>query len=102
MFDLGRGAKPDPEHVRRVKTWVEATLHLPEGATVLVTELHCNEPGCPPLETVIALLRGPGDRSQLKIPRGVSSVTLDDVRAFLTPGSNDEDHRHDERGEVRS
>ncbi len=94
MFDLGGHDKPDPAHLRRVRAWVEEILPLPGGTTVLVTELRCGEPGCPPRETVIALLRGAGDRTQLKIPRGVASVTLDDVRALLAPGADGHDHDH--------
>jgi len=41
-----------------VKGWVRAALLLDVDATVLVSELACTEPGCPPVETVIAVLDG--------------------------------------------
>jgi hypothetical protein len=39
-----------------VKRWVRELFMPSDEATVMVTELHCSEPGCPPLETVIATL----------------------------------------------
>lgn len=50
--------------------------------TVLVTELECTEPGCPPIETVIALL-GAVRNVQYKIHKPVAEVGIDDVRAAL-------------------
>jgi nitrate reductase delta subunit len=38
----------------RVEAEVRARFRLPEETSVLVTELLCALPGCPPLETVIA------------------------------------------------
>jgi hypothetical protein len=67
------------EHIGQVKTWVRELLALSPDTTVMVTELRCSEPGCPPKETVIAVLRGPGDTRQRKAPRAVSELTRDDV-----------------------
>ena len=39
------------------KTALHTALSLPDGAMVTVTELACLEEGCPPVETVVALLR---------------------------------------------
>jgi hypothetical protein len=50
----------DPHQVERIKSWARASWGLDEEATVMVTELECREPGCPPIETVIAVLEGPG------------------------------------------
>ncbi|MEM9039510.1 MAG: hypothetical protein AAGD33_06415 [Actinomycetota bacterium] len=51
-------------------------------ATVLVTELACSEPGCPPIETVIAVLADTGN-VQYKIHKPVAEVDVDDVRAAV-------------------
>jgi hypothetical protein len=67
------------EHVARLKTWVRESLALPPEISVMVTELRCTEPGCPPKETVIAVLRGPGDTLQGKVPCGVADLTRSDV-----------------------
>jgi hypothetical protein len=58
----------------------------------MVTELECREPGCPPIETVIALLEGPGKTTQFKIHKMAGDVTRSDV-AQLAKGGHD---HHDE------
>ena len=48
---------PDPQQdaaLARVEDAVRARFRLPAQASVMVTELACALPGCPPLETVIA------------------------------------------------
>jgi len=75
--------KPSPEHIARVKTWVQQSMALPESATVMVTELACREPGCPPLETVIAILDGATQRKHT-LHKAVLDVTEGDVRAAAT------------------
>ena len=48
--------KKSPEHTAaldRVREWVRARFSLGEGA-ILVAEVACAVPGCPPIETVIA------------------------------------------------
>src|ERR1041384_19040 len=49
-------AKKSPEHLAaldRVREWVRARFARGEGA-ILVAEVACAVPGCPPIETVIA------------------------------------------------
>jgi hypothetical protein len=69
---------------KEVRGWVRELLALPDEAQVLVTELTCSEPGCPPVETVIAILRGPGQNVQVKIPLGLADLTRDDVAKVAT------------------
>jgi hypothetical protein len=58
MINLFAGRpKPDIEHVERIKCWARVAWHVPEDATVMVTELECREPDCPPIETVVAVLQ---------------------------------------------
>ena len=44
----------------RVEAEVRQRFRLPAATTVLVTQLACELPGCPPLETVIAFWLGEG------------------------------------------
>jgi hypothetical protein len=83
MMDLfGGGPKPSSAKIAQVKQWVQERFTLAEDAIVMVTELRCTEPGCPPLETVIAVLDGPGSRRQYKLHKGVSSVTPEDIASL--------------------
>lgn len=43
------------EHAAAIKRWTRAYLRLDEATPITVTELACADPGCPLLETVIAV-----------------------------------------------
>ncbi|HET9822245.1 MAG TPA: hypothetical protein VFQ16_10515 [Burkholderiaceae bacterium] len=63
-----------------VEAWVRERFRLDAEATVLVTELQCALPGCPPLETVIAFWTADGDiRHHLKVFKPVREVAPDDL-----------------------
>ncbi len=72
----------DPQHVAAVKRWTAAAFQLTEDTTVMVTELRCTEPGCPPLETVIALFHPQTGTRQFKVSKALRDVTRDDVLAL--------------------
>lgn len=73
------GRTRDVSATARVKEFLRSALVLSEDSTVLVTELRCTEPGCPPLETVLAVLVD-GCLQQRKLHKPVSEVTDADVR----------------------
>lgn len=77
----GLGPRRDPADTARVKALVDYLVDT-EDTTVFVTELACTEPDCPPIETVIALLRADGN-VQYKIHKPVADVSIDDVRSAL-------------------
>lgn len=72
----GRGG--DGAAVGRVKRWVEEIRGVAEDESVMVVELRCSEPGCPPVETSISVLGGPEPR-QGKVRKPVAEVTREDV-----------------------
>lgn len=78
----GTGPRPDRTASARVKAWVAAALGPDDERTILVTELACTEPGCPPVETVIALLQE-GEPQRWKLHKPVATVTEHDVRTAL-------------------
>jgi hypothetical protein len=56
-FDLfGSRRQIDPKRIAEVKEWAAEVFRLGADVAVMVTELRCTEPCCPPLETVIAIL----------------------------------------------
>ena len=84
MLDLfGAQPRPDPAHLATVKGWVAETLALPDDVTVMVTELRCAEPGCPPLETVIAVMRPGAAPEQRKLHKATAEITADDIRGLF-------------------
>ena len=81
----------DVAAIKRVKAWAEAALALPEGQSVFVTELRCSEEGCPPIETIIAIVGGAGGKRQGKIgcPAGeVNQIHVEMVCAALLGGAS--------------
>jgi hypothetical protein len=63
-----------------VKRWVRDRLVLAEDAALMITELRCSEPGCPPFETVIAIL-SESDKRQYKLHKRIDEVQDEDVRS---------------------
>src|ERR1700741_3660775 len=57
LFQQQPAANPDRRS--EFQAWVRRVLNLEDDAVVMISELRCSEPGCPPLETVIAVLGGP-------------------------------------------
>jgi hypothetical protein len=82
-------------YVVAIKTWARAVSGVDESTTVMVTELACSEPGCPPLETVIAVLRGKDDRITWKLHKAMLFVSESDVReGFARLGRSGVDPSH--------
>ena len=77
--------KPDPQQdaaLLRVQGWVRERFSLPADSAVLVTELACAQPGCPPLETVIAFWTGQAMRHHYKVFKPARQVTPDDLPPY--------------------
>lgn len=71
----------------RVKDWTRARFRLGDDDAVMVTELSCGQPGCPPLETVVVFWTGAAAaRHQFKVFKSLPAVTEEDLPpAFLKP-----------------
>jgi hypothetical protein len=70
--------------------WVGEELDLPEDTTVVVSELTCTEPGCPPLETVVSVFPEGMDSLLVKMAKPVADVGRADLVAALAGG----EHHH--------
>jgi len=69
--------------IRRLKEVARQLFDAAEDDAVVVNELKCSEPGCPPVETVVALLRSGREPRQLKVHKAVVDVTEGDLREAL-------------------
>lgn len=69
-----------------VRELLEGRDNGDKEATIVVSELSCSEPGCPPIETVIAIFRGPSDTRRYKIHKAQAEITRDDVAGLLGHG----------------
>jgi hypothetical protein len=85
---LGR-ARPSADTLaatERLKDWTRSRFRLGEEDEVMVAELACGLPGCPPLETVVAFWTGGDIRHQYKVFKSLSQVEEDDLPpSFLKP-----------------
>ena len=63
----------------RIKGWTRERFRLPNDAAILVSEVACGLPGCPPLETVIAFWTGQDTRHHFKVFKPIAEVVEDDL-----------------------
>jgi hypothetical protein len=77
-----RARNQDPAHLtalKRVRAWTRERFKLGPDAPVLVAEVACGVPGCPPIETVVAFWTESDRRHQFKLFKPVADVVADDL-----------------------
>lgn len=94
----------NPEITRQLKTWIQEILSLSPHVPISISQLQCHEPGCAPVETVIAVMLQP--IQTLKIHASMEEVTQADLQQQLrpkqqqTPASETEGCRSEESLEI--
>ena len=81
-FRIRPALKRSPEHVaalERLREWTRARFTLPEESAVMAVEVACRQPGCPPLETVVAFWTDTDQRHQFKVFKRAEEVVEDDL-----------------------
>ena len=76
-----RFSKKSPGHgaaVDQVRDWTRARFALTDDDTVMVSELACGVPGCPPIETHLVFWTAAG-RHHFKIFKPLAAVVEDDL-----------------------
>lgn len=77
---LGSAAAVDQgQALERVSGWTRERFGLPAESAILVCELKCALPGCPPLETVVAFWTPDATRHHFKVFKPVEAVVVDDL-----------------------
>jgi nitrate reductase delta subunit len=74
-------AKKDGAHLEaleRVRGWTRQRFKLSAESAILVSEIECRLPGCPPLETVIAFWED-DKRHHFKLFKPAAQVAFDDL-----------------------
>lgn len=79
MFSTFRGGDAQGEGEERVRAWTRERFALPDDAAILVTQLACGLPGCPPLETVVAFWTAPERRHRFKVFKPVAELRPEDL-----------------------
>ena len=68
LFDSSAANKISAAQLQQLKAWVYDTLSLDESVPVSISQLTCTEPGCSPLETVIAVMTQPPQTYKIHQP----------------------------------
>ena len=68
LFDSSASNKISPAQRQQLKNWVYQALSLDEAIPISISQLTCTEEGCPPLETVIAVMTQPPQTYKLHQP----------------------------------
>ena len=79
MFIGSSKPKTDLTKVRKIKEALGENLSIQNNATITVTELTCLEEGCPPVETVVALLKAGSEPLQHKIHKPATEFKAADL-----------------------
>jgi len=62
----------------RVLSWTRERFNLDEDETIMVSELPCSDPGCPPVETHVVFWTQAG-RQHFKVYKPLAEVAADDL-----------------------
>jgi hypothetical protein len=79
-FDMMRSRKTsaDSAVLDRVRAWTQARFKLTEDETVMVSEIACAVPGCPPIETHVVFWTALG-RHHYKVFKPLADVAEADL-----------------------
>lgn len=78
-FDMrARRSSADGAALDRVRAWTQTRFALAEDKTVMVSEIACAVPGCPPIETHIVFWTTAG-RHHFKVFKPLPEVKEDDL-----------------------
>ncbi|TAL76900.1 MAG: hypothetical protein EPN76_09725 [Burkholderiaceae bacterium] len=66
-------------HIERVKALTRERFELSANAPILVSELACGSPGCPPLETAVTFWTSDITRHHFKVFKPTAQVIADDL-----------------------
>ncbi|MEO1592544.1 MAG: hypothetical protein AAFU71_14820 [Cyanobacteria bacterium J06632_22] len=73
--------KVSAAQLQQLKVWVYESLALSPEVSVSISQLRCTEPGCSPIETVIAVMTQPPETYKIHAP--ASDLTQQDVARAL-------------------
>jgi nitrate reductase delta subunit len=78
MFGSGGQDSGQSRALEQVREWVRERFKLSPDAAILVSEVACNLPGCPPLETVVAFWENE-QRYHFKLFKRAEEVSFDNL-----------------------
>lgn len=71
--------KSNVEKIRNLKVLVSKKYQLPNSTIISIAELSCNEPNCPPVETVITVRLDDGSVKSWRIVKPINEIQDSDI-----------------------
>jgi len=88
-MDLFKEKKPEKSRrTREIKDRVADLLDLNDEATVMVTELNCQDENCPEIETVIAVFQPGKAKIQATLHSSIEEITDNEIELFCRNAQN--------------
>ncbi len=73
--------KVTPEQSQQIKDWIYQVLQINSNTTISLSQLQCQDPNCPPIQTAIAIMTSP--HRVIRIHKAVPDITYGDVVAAI-------------------
>jgi len=74
----------DTSAYARVRAWAQELWAVGADGYVMVTELRCHEPACPPHETVVLIARSGAPAVHHKLAKPAADVVRADLHALVS------------------
>ena len=78
MLGFSKKNSGDAAALGRVRAWTRGRFNLADDETIMVSEIACGVPGCPPVETHIVFWTAAG-RHHFKIFKPLAETVEDDL-----------------------
>ncbi len=76
-FSKGIATEVSSQQIKQVKEWIYQCLEIDEEISISLSQLQCSEPECPPIETVILVMKNPVQ--QYKIHKKIADIEYADI-----------------------
>lgn len=77
LFKKQHRPAPNPQQLQQIKAWTDDILARSADTPISMSQLQCHGPGCPPIETVIAVMGQPPQT--FKVHAAVGDLSYDTV-----------------------
>ena len=69
------------QQIKQVKKWIHQYFEIDGEVSISLSQLQCNEPDCPPIETVISVMTNPVQ--QYKIHKKIADIKYTDISLLV-------------------
>ena len=82
-----RKPKVSPQQLQQLKDWLYEILQIDRHTVISINQLQCQDSGCPPIQTAIAVMTSP--HRIIRIHKAIPDIAYTDVvQAIANPNPN--------------